>query len=1223
MIRRLTVFTLLELRTFWKRPVNLIMLGIFGLMSLGFVVGGVRIAVGSSDTGGAKLAINAPSNLMFADTILFALILPFFVAVGCGMPVLTDFDRRIHRLIFSTPISMVQYAMARLLGSMAVLLVILGLWVVVQMALYELWPIDPNDAARIAFQPLGYVWPIALMALPQMLFVAGVSMWLGVRTRQPVLVFAMPVVILLAGVFFVWSFNPEWLPRWVDRLMMMVDPTGFRWLTRTFIDEDRGVAFYNTAWIMPDSTFALSRVVFGVVGLGGAWLTGRRLARTESKDWRIANTQALLAEAARSASAPGSVEHASIAARGGPLPSEVRHPGFFASTWHIVRQETRSLLRSPGVWLFGPLILLQIYGTTAFRPGTLDTEALVTTGTAAAGGFNTLTLLLCFLTLFYTVESLVREERCGMSSMFRASSVPTGAILAGKALANAVLAMVIVVAASLGIGLVILVQGLRAGLWTGFELSVLFLIFGVLLAPTLIVWCSFVAFMYALLRNRFVVYGLCLGALIGTGFATRFGYLNWASAWHLWGAVRWSELDRMEFMWPAMVANRVIVLAMAAFFIAAALAIWPRRTPDLRAVADRIAPRSILRTLRTPLIAVIPLAVLATYTGMQVRAGYEGKPRRDAAKAYWKRNSRTWENAPSASLDKVDAEVKLFPEKRSMEVVGTYTLRNPHALPMAEIPLSVGAHLKSSEWKVDGVATDPTKKDQPDPSIENRSGLYVVRPAHPLATDETVQVSFRCEGKFPDGWSRFSAGAGEFVLPTGVVLTSFSSSFLPIVGFADGVGVDDKNSRDAKEYPPEHYKTRVDPLFGPAWTTSVRLAVEGPADWTLNAVGVAKESTEKDGRRRTVWESDHPVRFFNIVGGPLVEAKGEVSTVYHDTRTPVNVQTMVQALDASRKRYSQWFAPYPWTLLRVTQFPGLAGYAQGFPGNISFSEEIGFLTRPNTGDEDVDSAFYIVAHEAGHQWWGNLVTPGKGPGGNIISEGLANFSAAMLIHHEKGDSQRRVLLRRWENSYVNGRNADSERAINRIDGSRPGDTNVTYDRAGFVFWMLRELMGEEAMLGGMKEFTAKWKDGVAMEGGLDFPLIEDFVDALRPHAKDPEKFDAFVKQWIYGKVLPEFTLADIKTEPSGEGSVVKGSITNVGTGEMDVVVRVQGEQPTGLGADGKKVDPPHQDTVVHVAPGAPAEFSVTTTFKPAKVVVDPEVLVLQIGRKRSEKSISP
>ena len=1218
---QLLAFPRLELRTFWKKPVNLIMLVIFALMSAGFIAGGVIIRTGSSDTGGAKLAINSPANLLFSDTILFALLLPFFVAVACGMPILTDFDRGINRLIFSAPITMTRYAFSRLLGALAVLLAILVAWKVVQIGLYQLWPIDPNDVTRVAFQPLGYFWPLMVSALPQMLFVAGVSMWLGVRTRQPVLVFALPVVILVTGVFFLWGFHPEWLPLWADRLLMMVEPTGFRWLVRSYFHEDRGVAFYNSAWIVPDAAFALSRAAFAAVGLAAVWATGRRLARTEWRDRRIGKAEQLLADAGQSAGNIG--EHASLAARGGPIAATVRAPGFIASTWHILRQETRFLLRSPGVWLFGPLILLQIYGTTAFRPGTLDTDGLISTGTAAAGGFNTITLLLCFLTLFYTVESLVREERCGLSSMFRASAAPTGAILAGKTLANAVLAMVIVIAASMGIGIVLLVQGIRSGLWMPFQPSILVLILGVLLAPTLIVWCAFVAFLYAAVRNRFVVYGLAIGSLVGTGLATNFGYVNWLTAWHLWGAIQWSELDRLEFMRGAIVANRACVLALGALFIAAALAIWPRRLPDLRAVADRLRPWTLIRALRAPLVAAVPVFVLATYTGVMVHEGYEGKPKRDAAKAYWKRNSLTWQNVPSASLDRVEAEVKLFPQTRSLEAAATYTIRNPHVVAMAEIPLTLGSHMKGSDWTVDGVKTDPSKKDQAAPCIENRSGLYVVRPAHPLAANESVVVSFKSEGKLPDGWSRFSPGAAEFVLPTGVVLTSFSPSFLPVLGFVDGVGVDEKNVRDAKEYPPDNWKRRKDPLFGPAWTTNVRLTVEGPADWTLNAVGVVKESTESGGRRRTVWETDHPVRFFNIVGGPLTAANGENATVYYDTRTGANVPTMVKALEAARKRYSEWFAPYPWSLLRVTEFPGLAGYAQGFPGNISFSEDIGFMTRPTADEDELDSAFYIVAHESGHQWWGNMVTPGTGPGGNIISEGLANFSAAMLVHHEKGDAQRRVLLRRWENAYVNARSADSERSINRTDGSRPGDNVVTYDRAGFAFWMIRQLMGEEAMLAGMKEFIAKWKDGVAMDGGLNFPVIEDFVEALRPHAPDAAAFDAFIKQWIYGTVLPEFKVADIATEKTSAGYTVRGTVTNAGTGDVTVTVRVQGEAPAGLGPDGKKIEAAHEDVALQVVPGTAQSFAVPVSFKPAKVVLDPEVLVLQVGRKRTEKTVSP
>ena len=1218
MIARFLAYPLLDLKTCWKRPLNIIMFVVFGFMSFGFVMGGVQVSTGSADTGGAKVAINSAFNLAFADIVLFALILPFFIAVACGMPVLGDFDRRINRLVAATPITHVEYAFSRFLGAFGVLAAILSLWMLLQIGFYELIPLDPAERIRGAFNLWHYLFPMLLFGLPAALFVGGISMYLGVRTRQPVLVFALPVVIVVSGIFLVWTFNPEWLPMWVNRTLQLADPTGFRWFVRTFVSEDRGVAFYNSAALAPDAAFLASRAALCAVGLGAVWATGRRLSRTEHDDLRVGEMNMLLAEAGRLHADAVLAEHAAIAARGGPPEATSAAPGFVRSTIDILRSETRALLRSPGVWLFGPLILIQSWAATSFRQGPLDTELLMTSGAAAAGVFNTLTLLLCFLVLFYTVESLVREERCGLSGIFRASPVPTGAILAGKVLANAAMALAIIACAALAIAMVLGKQYFDTKIPIAFDAPILFLILGVLLAPTLIVWGAFVSFLYALLRNRFVVYGVALGALIGTGFATQFGYMNWVTKWHMWSSVQWSELDRLEFMWPAIAVNRLLVLSLAAFFIVATLSMWPRRLPDLRAVADRMRPAALFRATIVPVLAALPVAALAIYAGVSVRGGYEGAPQREAQKAYWKRNSKTWEGMPVPALDKVDGEVKLFPESRSLEVAATYVLRNPHTKAMAEVPITVGPHFTTSDWTVDGIATDPEKQDQPRPSIENRSGLHVITPARPLARDETVTITFKMKGEFPKGWSRAGAGTSEFILPSGVVLTSFSPSFLPVVGFVDGVGVDTENRRDAREYPLDHWKTRVDPGFGPAWATQVRLAVEGPADWKLNVVGVEKESTVTDGRRRTVWETEHPVRFFNIVGGPLEEKSGDAATVYYSARTPHNVDTMVKALSAARKNYGAWFGPYPWENLRVTQFPGLAGYAQGFPGNISFSEGIGYMSRPvakRDGGElekegALDVAFYIVAHESGHQWWGNIVMPGKGPGGNIISEGLAEFSAMMLVHHELGEEQGKTLRRRWEKQYTEGRRADNERSINRTDGSRPGDQVVTYQRAGWAFWMLRELMGEEQMLGGLKAFVAKWRDGVETPEGLDFPLIEDMVESLRPFAPDEVAFNLFVDQWIYGTVLPELELGDPKVDEADGAFTAAVALRNIGKGTVDVTVRVIGE-------DSKQFE----DTVVRVAAGGSVPVLVQSAFKPVKLVVDPEVRLLFAGRKRCEKSL--
>jgi hypothetical protein len=255
-------------------------------------------------------------------------------------------------------------------------------------------------------------------------------------------------------------------------------------------------------------------------------------------------------------------------------------------------------------------------------------------------------------------------------------------------------------------------------------------------------------------------------------------------------------------------------------------------------------------------------------------------------------------------------------------------------------------------------------------------------------------------------------------------------------------------------------------------------------------------------------------------------------------------------------------------------------------------------------------AFYIVAHETGHQWWGNIVMPGKGPGGNIISEGLAEFSALMLVHHELGEDQAKTLRRRWERDYVFGRSPDDERAINRTDGTRPGDQVVTYQRAGLVFWMLRELMGEEQMLAGLRSFVEKWKNGVETADGLDFPLIEDMVESLRAHAPDVAVFDAFVAQWIFGTALPELELSDVNVTDAAGAFTTTTELRNIGNGVVDVVVRV-------MGASSEEIE----DVVVRVAPNTPASVVVSTSFTPTKIVVDPEVRVLFAGRKRCEKSL--
>ncbi|HTQ79203.1 MAG TPA: M1 family aminopeptidase, partial [Thermoanaerobaculia bacterium] len=779
-----------------------------------------------------------------------------------------------------------------------------------------------------------------------------------------------------------------------------------------------------------------------------------------------------------------------------------------------------------------------------------------------------------------------------LEPIFYSSPVQTSALLLGKALANSAVAALVVGATLLGCLIALLIQGQVRP-----DLGPFLLVWGALLLPTFLLWTWFVTAVRALTGGRYATYGVCFAVLTASLYQQLVGHLNWVGNWMLWDALHWSDLGPFELEGRALFWNRALALGAAAFFAAVAVRAFARRQADALGLASRLSSRSILRTsLALAPWAIVPV-VAATVLGLAVFHGAEGGEMDKKGRDYWKKNLATWKDVPNPALARVDLDLDLDPGRHWLHDRGSFELVNDKPAPLKQLALTGGFHWRNVHWTLDG------KSYQPD----NRAGLYVFSLVQPLPQGAHVRVGFELEGEVPVGISKNGGGSEEFVLPSGVVLTSFRPTFVPVVGFQEDIGrKKDENDYETKVYPDDFYVGQTDAGFGSntAFTTHIRIS--GPAAYTWNSVGTKVADEVHGGRRTTVWESDHPVRLFNVVGGRWSVSHGAGTALYYYPGHPYNIAAMQQALDAARKYYSQWFHPYPWRELKVSEFPFLAGYAQGFPTNISFSEGIGFLTKP---DLKANAVFMVTAHESAHQWWGNILTPGKGPGGDLLSEGMSHFSTMLLMQQVLGEGARIEFAKRLEERYGERRRADAERPLVKIDGSHEGDTTVTYDKGGWVFWMLLQHMGRERALAGLQQFMRHY------ENGPDYPVLQDFVATMRPFAPAPEAYDAFVHQWFFEVVVPEYRLTQASRRKLASGAwETQVTVTNAGTGRMPLeVAAVTGDRFDDHGKPIASYKEVRQEVVLGARQHA--TLTLNSSFEPRELLADPDARVLQLARK--------
>ena len=249
--------------------------------------------------------------------------------------------------------------------------------------------------------------------------------------------------------------------------------------------------------------------------------------------------------------------------------------------------------------------------------------------------------------------------------------------------------------------------------------------------------------------------------------------------------------------------------------------------------------------------------------------------------------------------------------------------------------------------------------------------------------------------------------------------------------------------------------------------------VSAPKDVVLVTSG-RELSRNESGQDQVLDVASGPARDFYVVASPHYEEVsqtfGEVTIhSYAPKESKDGAEMALEVASNAIEDFSVHYAPYPYTEFDIVATPTLALGIE-YPGMIAITSRIYDVNNDYRG---VPASIYMestVAHEAGHQWFYNLVGDDQ-LDDPWLDESLTQFATLQYFSDEHGpsgeDGFRKSLEGRWEN--VGKADIPIGLPVAAYSGQEYGA--IVYGRGPLFFVALRDEMGKEVFDQFIKDYT--------------------------------------------------------------------------------------------------------------------------------------------------------
>ncbi|MBS1586567.1 MAG: hypothetical protein JSS82_13590 [Bacteroidetes bacterium] len=1156
----------------------------------------------SVNFGGEKIFANSPAiiDAMFAGINNYVGLIIIVAVIGNS--VLKDFTANTSSLIFTTPVSKFNYLFGRFFASLFIVLIILAATGLGLMAAYATpWvSADRMEAFHLSY----YITTYWQTVIPNALLDGAIFFAVSLIARDIFVIWLSLIVFFIAiGVS-----NSYFSSLEHETLSALIDPLGAhakRALAKYWTTYQKNHFTYPMTGLFLMNRLLWMGISFIILGIGYSFFSFTATAR------RLFGSKVRLRESSVPVFKRSDLNMDAL-----PKVKPVFSTGIYLKNlWGLSVNECRALLRNTYfriILLFGMLLLFLV----SIQLGKLyDTATYPVTYMVAEYFEGTFHIIIVVITFMFSGELVWKARDFRMSNILDALPVPNWVFYLSK-LVGLMFMQVILLLLVMICGMI--VQAFMG--YTNFEPGVyLGFLFGFKLLD---LWYLAVlaVLVQTLVSNKYVGYFiLAIFYLWNSTFAllvlkhNLFIYMSDPG-------VEYSDMNGFGHAGYPYLVFKVYWGVLALCFAGLSSLLWARGSETGLKRRWRNARLKEMRggwvVIVTALMFFIGCGAYVYYNTMVLNKDLSDF-QQEELQAKYEQLYKKYQHAPQPKITSVKLNVDIYPRERNLYASGTLVLKNKTSQPIDSIHVLLNDDAKLREAKF----STGLRHTYYDSVVGYR--IYTL--AQALQPGDSLQFSFKTD-LTSKGFKENFTGLGAPIY-NGTFVNN--TSFVPSIGYNRNIEIADNNKRKKHGLgyrPTENPITdtqayQVNELASDADFIDFDATVSTVPDQIAIAPGYLQKEWTTNGRHYFHYKMDSPILNFYSFLSARYKVKKEMwhdvsLEIYYQEGHEYNLERMFQGMKKALDYYSVNFSPYQHRQVRILEFPRYSTFAQSFPNTIPFSEGIGFIAKvDDSSKEDINYPLYITAHEVAHQWWAHQVIGADVEGSVILVETMAQYGAIMVMQKDYTPEKLHKFLHYEMDRYLSARSneGEKEKPLAYIDQAQ---SYIRYEKGGIEMYALSHYIGEDSLNHALQRFLKQY----AFKGA-PYPTSLDLIRYIKQVTPDSMQYfvkDVFENITLYNNKLSD---AAVTETPGGQYtinfSVASQKLYADSSGYEKAVpsndyieVGVYNEKRKLIGLQRYKL------------PGGTSRLSIVVAEKPAKIVVDPNLLLIDKDLNDNEKRLT-